>query len=71
MTDVANDIKDNKLAIAARKKADEVFKESIPYFIKATEVNPEEREYKKTLRTLYYRLKMDKEFDAIDKELNK
>jgi len=71
MTDEANDIRDNKLAIAARKKADEVFKQSIPYFIKATEVNPEEREYKKTLKTLYYRLKMDKEFDAIDKELNK
>jgi len=71
MTDEANDIRDNKLAITARKKADDVFKQSIPYFVKATEVNPEEREYKKTLKTLYYRLKMDKEFDAIDKELNK
>jgi len=71
MTDEANEIRDNKLAITARKKADDVFKESIPYFIKATEVNPEEREYKKTLKTLYYRLKMDKEFDAIEKELNK
>lgn len=71
MTDEANDIRDNKAAIEARKKADDVFKQSIPYFIKATEVNPEEREYKKTLKTLYYRLKMDKEFDAIEKELNK
>jgi tetratricopeptide (TPR) repeat protein len=71
MTDEANDIKDNKLAVAARKKADDVFKQSIPFFVKATEVNPEEREYKKTLKTLYYRLKMDKEFDAIEKELNK
>lgn len=71
MTDEANDIKDNKLAFAARKKADDVFKQSIPFFVKATEVNPAEREYKKTLKTLYYRLKMDKEFDAIEKELNK
>jgi tetratricopeptide (TPR) repeat protein len=71
MTDEANDIKDNKLAVAARKKADDVFKQSIPFFVKATEVNPEEREYKKTLKTLYYRLKMDKEFDTIEKELNK
>lgn len=71
MTDEANEIKDNKLAFTARKKADDVFKQSIPYFIKASEINPEEREYKKTLKTLYYRLKMDKEFDAIEKELNK
>lgn len=33
-------------------------------------MKPEEMEYKRTLRTLYYRLKMDKEFDAIDKEMN-
>lgn len=71
MSDAANDIKDNKKAYEERKKADEVFKNSIPYFIKASELNPEEREYKKTLKTLYYRLKMDKEFDAIEKELNK
>lgn len=71
MSDAANDIKDNKKAYEERKKADEVFKSSIPYFIKASELNPEEREYKKTLKTLYYRLKMDKEFDAIEKELNK
>jgi len=71
MTDEANDIKDNKLAIAARKKADDVFKQSIPYFVKATEINPEEIEYKKTLKTLYYRLRMDKEFDAMEKEINK
>jgi len=71
MSDEANDIKDNKLALAARKKADDVFKQSIPFFIKASEVNPSELEYKKTLKTLYYRLQMDKEFDAIDKELNK
>jgi len=71
MSDEANDIKDNKLALAARKKADDVFKQSIPFFIKASEVNPAELEYKKTLKTLYYRLQMDKEFDAIEKELNK
>ncbi len=71
MSDEANDIKDNKQALAARKKADDVFKQSIPFFIKASEVNPAEIEYKKTLKTLYYRLQMDKEFDAIEKELNK
>jgi len=67
----ANDIKDLKLANAAKKKSDEVFAQSIPYFKKAIEANPTETEYKRTLKTLYYRLKMDKEFEAIEKELNK
>ena len=71
ISDEANDIKDNRQAMAHRKKAEDVFKESIPYFVKAKEIAPEELEYKKTLRTLYYRLRMDKEFDAIEKEINK
>ena len=67
----ANDIKDLKLVNAAKKKSDEVFAQSIPYFKKAIEENPTETDYKRTLKTLYYRLKMDKEFEAIEKELNK
>jgi len=27
-------------------------------------------EYKRTLKNIYYRLKMDKEYEAIDKEMN-
>jgi tetratricopeptide (TPR) repeat protein len=71
MTEEANDIKDNKLAVVARKKADDVFRQSIPYFKKAAEINPEEIEYKKTLRSLYYRLQMDDDYNAIVKEINK
>ena len=70
MSDAANDIRDNKLYVAAKKKADAVFIESIPYFKKAAEMKPEEMEYKRTLKNLYYRLKMDKEYEAIDKEMN-
>jgi tetratricopeptide (TPR) repeat protein len=66
----ANKIKDVKLYNVEMKKADSVFKESIPFFKKAAELNPKEIEYKKTLRTLYYRLKMDAEFEAINKEIN-
>lgn len=69
MADDANNIKENKAYLAAKKKADNVFIESIPYFQKASLINPEELEYKRTLRTLYYRLKMDKEYDAVSKEL--
>jgi tetratricopeptide (TPR) repeat protein len=70
LSDAANDIKDNKLYVAAKKNADGVFIESIPFFKKASELKPDEMEYKRTLRTLYYRLKMDKEFDALEKEMN-
>lgn len=70
MAESANEIKDNKAYNIAKDKADAVFKESIPFFKKAAEINPKELEYKRTLRTLYYRLQMDKEFDAIEKALN-
>jgi tetratricopeptide (TPR) repeat protein len=69
MSDKANEIKDNKLYNAAKDKADLVFKESIPFFKKAVELNPKEMEYKRTLKTLYYRLQMDKEFEALQKEM--
>ena len=70
MADAANEIKDNKLYNAAKKKADAVFAESIPFFKKAAELKPAEMEYKRTLKNIYYRLKMDKEYEAIDKEMN-
>ena len=70
MSDAANEIRDNKLYNAAKKKADAVFAESITYFKKAAELKPAEMEYKRTLKNIYYRLKMDKEYEAIDKEKN-
>jgi tetratricopeptide (TPR) repeat protein len=70
MTEVANGIKDVKLYNAEVKKCDEAFKLSIPYFKKATELKPKDIEYKKTLKNLYYRLKMDADYDAISKEID-
>lgn len=70
MLEAANGIKDNKLYNAELKKAEGVFKESVPFFQKASKLKPTDVEFKKTLRTLYYRLKMDAEFAAIDKEIN-
>ncbi len=70
MAEEANKIKDVKLYKAEMAKVDEEFKQSIPFFKKAAEVNPKEVEFKKTLKTLYYRLKMDAEFEAINKEIN-
>jgi len=70
MTEAANKIKDVKVYEAEVKKIDEVFKQSVPFFKKAAELNPKEVEYKKTLKILYYRLKMDADFDAIKKEID-
>jgi tetratricopeptide (TPR) repeat protein len=70
MSDEANKIKDNKLYNAEMKKVDAAFKVSVPFFKKAAELNPKEREYKMTLKTLYYRLKMDADFAEIKKQLD-
>jgi len=70
LSEEANKIKDTRLYNAESKKVDEVFKQSLPFFKKAAELNPKEIEFKKTLKTLYYRLKMDAEFEAIKKEID-
>jgi len=70
MSDEANKIKDNKLYNAEMKKVDAAFKISVPYFKKASALKPKEREYKQTLKTLYYRLKMDADFEAVKKDLD-
>jgi len=69
MSEVANNIKDVKLYNAEMKKAEAVFKESVPFFKKASELKPKEVEFKRTLKTLYYRLKMDADYEAISKEI--
>ena len=70
MSDAANKIKDNKLYNIESKKVDDAFRVSLPFFKKAAELNPKEIEFKKTLKTLYYRLKMDAEFEAVKKEID-
>ena len=69
MEDAAS-IKDNKKYNIEFDKAEVIFKESLPFFLKATELAPDEVEHKKILRTLYYRLRMDAEWEAINKEIN-
>lgn len=61
--------KSDKEFNVAKKKAKDVFKNALTYFLKASELNPEEQAYKRNLRLLYYRLEMNKELEAIEKEL--
>lgn len=57
LTDIANQIKDNKKYEAAKKVADNKFKESLPYIEKSNELNPGDQGIMMTLKTLYYRFK--------------
>ena len=69
MEDAAS-IKDNKKYNIEFDKAESIFKESLPLFLKATELAPNEVEHKMILRTLYYRLRMDAEWEEVNKEIN-
>ncbi len=48
----------------------ETFKQSLPFFEKAHEMDPENRDYMITLKTLYYRFHMDDKYEAIQEKLN-
>ncbi len=70
----ANDIADNKKYNAEIAKVKEVFKQAMPYFEKAHQLNPTEKSYIMALRGIYYNLNMNDKYDAMEKkmeELNK
>ena len=67
----ANMINDAKLYQEELGKAKEFFKQAMPYFEKAHQMKPDEREYMIALRGIYYNLNMGDKFDAIEAELNK
>lgn len=67
----ANMINDSKQYQEELAVAKEFFKKALPYFEKAHQMKPEEREYMTALRGIYYNLNMGAEFDAIEAEMNK
>lgn len=69
LSDSANMITDNVKYEAAKKEADEKFAESLPYIEKAHELNPEDQMIMQTLKTLYYRLKMDDKYEEISAKM--
>jgi len=69
MTLEANKIKDINVFKKEEAKTDEVLKLAIPYYLKAIELKPKDIEYKTPLKQIYYRLQMDKEYEAITKEI--
>lgn len=67
----ANMINDSKQYQEELAVAKEFFKKALPYFEKAHQMKPEEREYMTALRGIYYNLNMGDKFDAIEAEMNK
>ena len=68
---IANEISDQKKYTEALAVSNEKFKQALPYFEKAHQIDPEERGYMDALKSLYYNLDMGKEYDAIEAKMNK
>ena len=67
----AFDSKDMKVYNATMDEANEIFKVSMPYFEKAVELAPNEIEYLRNLRSLYYRFQnTDKSFEKKYNDVN-
>ena len=71
MNEDAAYISDAKEYKKALKEMNDMFKKSLPFFEEAHKMDPENRDYMITLRTLYYRFEMEAEYEAISAELNK
>jgi tetratricopeptide (TPR) repeat protein len=56
---------DAKAYAVEKKKADEAFQNALKYFEKAYELEPDNYDYKRSLRSLYYRLGMDDKYEAL------
>ncbi|MDR0536621.1 MAG: hypothetical protein LBH04_01015 [Tannerellaceae bacterium] len=65
----ANAINDNKLYQEEVQKAKELFKKALPYFEKAYQQKPDEREYMVALRGIYYNLNMSDELKDIETKM--
>ena len=67
----ANSITDSQKYQEESAKAKALFEQAMPYFEKAHQMKPDERDYMTALRGIYYNLNMGDKFDAIEAEMNK
>lgn len=65
--EIANAIPTNEQARyeVEKNKADDLFRQAIPYLENAVKYNPKEENWKKQLKNLYYRLKMMDKYEAL------
>lgn len=69
LTDEANKITDNAKYQVAKEKADNKFKEALPFIEKSHELQPDDSSIMSTLKTLYYRLKMNDKYEEINAQM--
>ncbi|MFP4025551.1 MAG: tetratricopeptide repeat protein [Thiohalospira sp.] len=69
LTDKANQETDNKKYMISKQLADEKFEEALPFIEKAHELQPEDQGIMSTLRTIYYRLKMNEKYEEISAKM--
>jgi len=70
MNEDAAYIQDQKAYKAALAEMNEMFKKSLPFFEKAHEMAPDNRDFMITLKTLYYRFNMEDKYNEIQDKLN-
>ena len=63
-------IQDNKEYKKALAEMTEVFRKSLPFFEKAHELDPSDRQYLVILKGLYYRFGMDAKYNEVAEKLN-
>ena len=56
---------DNKAYAKAKVEIDAAFQKALPYFEKAYELEPDNYDFKRSLRSLYYRLGMNDKYEAL------
>lgn len=71
MNEEAANISDAKAYKKALEDMNAEFRKSLPFFEEAHQMEPDNRDYMITLRTLYYRFDMNDKYEAIKAELNK
>lgn len=69
--DKANSISDAAQYKEEKAKAEEFFRKALPFFEKARELKPDEKDFLMGLRGIYYNLNMSDKFDEIDAEMKK
>lgn len=70
LNEAAAMIADNKEYKKALDEMNEVFRKSLPFFEKAHEMDPEDRNYLQTLKGLYYRFNMNDKYAEVEEKLN-
>ncbi len=70
MNEAAAMISDNKEYKKALAEMTEVFRQSLPFFEKAHEMDPTDRQYLVILKGLYYRFGMEAKYNEVSEKLN-